>query len=63
MLQEQMSQCAASMKRAWVLPWLGVCHLGDQWLTFRKRRARLRREAITRRRFHRSMAERRREAK
>jgi len=37
---------------------MGIPHLRLQWLKFYQMRARLRNEAITRRRFHRSIAER-----
>jgi hypothetical protein len=56
MFREQMLQCAASLKMALLLPWLLICHLRVQWLTSREKRARLRVEAITRRRFHRAIA-------
>lgn len=37
---------------------LGILRLDVHWLNFRQRRARLQREAITRQRFHRSIADR-----
>jgi hypothetical protein len=59
----QSSEPLLFWKRAVLRTRIGILHLRLQWLEFYERRAQLRGEAITRRRFRRSIAERERAAR